>query len=134
MNYVNEKNTYVLPLRKRFYTTKNIEKFTQRIRLINWDTVLNSLNAQNAFTYLYTQILTCFQECLPLVNVKLKYANRKPWLTDGMKVFIKNKNKFYIKSIKHPNLFNINTYKTIEINCILFYTNMNVIIMTNYFL
>ena len=111
INYVNEKNTYVLPLKKRFYTTKNIEKFTQRIRLINWDTVLNSLNAQNAFTCLYTQILTCFQECFPLVNVKLKYANRKPWLTDGMKMSIKTKNKLYIKSIKHPNLFNINNYK-----------------------
>ena len=44
-------------------------------------------------------------------RVKIRYRNRLPWLSDGLKASIKHKNKLYLISLKHPTLYNISKYK-----------------------
>ena len=44
------------------------------------------------------------------MKVKTQYRNRLPWLTEGLKLSIKHKNKLYCTSLKHPTEYNINTY------------------------
>ena len=46
-----------------------------------------------------------------MMKVKTQYRNRLPWLTEGLKLSIKHKNKLYCTSLKHPTEYNINTYK-----------------------
>ena len=41
----------------------------------------------------------------------MRYRNRLPWLTEGLKKSIKNKNKLYRISLKHPTCYNITKYK-----------------------
>ena len=42
---------------------------------------------------------------------KTQYRNRLPWITEGLKLSIKHKNKLYCTSLKHSTEYNINTYK-----------------------
>ena len=55
--------------------------------------------------------MDCFNGCFPLKRVKIKYRNRKSWLSTGLKKSIKIKNKLYIKSLKYSTVHNISTYK-----------------------
>ena len=52
-----------------------------------------------------------YEESFPLTRVKIRYRNRLPWLSDGLKASIKHKNKLYLISLKHPTLYNISKYK-----------------------
>ena len=59
----------------------------------------------------YNKFYNSFQNCFPLMKVKSKYLNRKPWLSRGLKQSIKVKNKMYVKSIRVPTIHNIEKYK-----------------------
>ena len=41
----------------------------------------------------------------------MRYRNRLPWLTEGLKKSINDKNKLYRISLKHPTCYNITKYK-----------------------
>ena len=43
--------------------------------------------------------------------MKSAYYNRKPWLTSGLKKSIKEKNKLYYHSLKHPTISNRSLYR-----------------------
>ena len=47
---------------------------------------------------------------LPLMKQKKKYAKQAPWVTNGLRASIINKNKLYRKSLKHPTAFNQSEY------------------------
>ena len=47
-----------------------------------------------------------------MTKVKTQYRNCLPWLTEGLKLSIKHKNKLYRTSIKHSTEYNIAIYKT----------------------
>ena len=49
-------------------------------------------------------------ESFPTTRVKIKYRNRLPWLSDGLKSSIRQK-KLYRISLKHPTINNIHRYK-----------------------
>ena len=46
-----------------------------------------------------------------LNRIKMNYRNKKPWLTNGLKNSIKQKNNLYVKSIKSLTVHNINQCK-----------------------
>ena len=46
-----------------------------------------------------------------LCMLKNQYRNRLPWLTEGLKLSIKHKNKLYRTSSKHPTEYNVSIYK-----------------------
>ena len=47
----------------------------------------------------------------PKIRVKNKYNNRKPWLSEGLKTSIKQKNKLYLKFKKVSSALNDESYK-----------------------
>ena len=57
-----------------------------------------------------------YDESFPVMRVRIKYRNRLPWLSDGLKSSIKLKNKLYIISLKHPTMFNVHKYKQYKNN------------------
>ena len=63
-----------------------------------------------AYTTFFNKLITIYNRCFPLKKVKDTYHNRKPWLTENIKQCIKNKNKLFAKSKKHPSFFNDTNY------------------------
>ncbi len=105
---LNTKNEYSY---KRVYSSKNIADFSNMLHNVEWNSVLSSIGCQEAFTLFYDKFRFCFERCFPVRKIKLGYRNRKKWLSEGLKVSIKNKNKMYVKSIRKPTVDNIKNYK-----------------------
>ena len=58
-----------------------------------------------------------YNDCFPVkIKVEQKYRNRKPWLTEGMKNYIKYKSKLYIRYKKELYSFNEKTSKVFRSN------------------
>ena len=71
---------------------ENIEAFIQILNSIDWNFVTFDNNAQTSFSLFYNKFMDCFNGCFPLKLVKIKYRNRKSWLSTGLKKSIKIKN------------------------------------------
>ena len=97
--------------KSRKYTSVNIEKFKINIKNKNMLTVLESTDCQEAFSKFHSIFLKTYEDCFPLTITKLGYRTRMPWLTVALKNSIKNKNKLYVKYIKHKTIFNEKAYK-----------------------
>ena len=70
------------------------------------------MDAQLIFTRFHKILLRLHNVNFPKRKIKLKYNNRKPWLTEGLEQSIKNKNKSYMKSVKIRSAYNEMKYKT----------------------
>ena len=92
----------------RHYTQTNINKFSNKLRNIDWSIVLESNQCQESYSLFHKQFLQCYESCFPLCKVKTNYRNR---LTSALKQSINVKNKLYVKSLRKPSDVNINTYK-----------------------
>ena len=97
---------------KRLYNDCNMQAFSRMISSIDWNFVLLCNNAIESFSAFYDKFVDCYNQCFPLKKFKVKYKNRKPWLSIGLKESIKIKNKLYIQSVKNPIKSNIQHYKT----------------------
>jgi exonuclease III len=95
----------------RNYSNTNIDKFRNKLSDFNWNTILQIENCQTAFKTFHENYCSLYNECFPIKTSKSSYRNRKPWLTNGMKIALKNKNKLYYISKRYPTLHNINKYK-----------------------
>ena len=73
----------------------NMERFSSKINEKNWNSVLHSNDAQNAYTEFHNAFSDVYNTCFPVKVFKRGYRNRKPWLSDGMKTSIETKNKLY---------------------------------------
>ena len=78
-------------------------KFMEKIQNTNW-------SALDPFEHLRL-FKSIYDESFPIIRVKIRYRNRLPWLSNGLKSSIKLKNKLYRISLKHPTTFNIYKYK-----------------------
>ena len=92
-----QENEYIT---KRLMNQSNINMFVDRIRHINWNSVTQHSSVQAAYSSFHEVLSEVYNSCFPLIKVKKRYHNRKPWLTDGLNNSISLKNKLYVKSIK----------------------------------
>ena len=95
---------------KRLYNQETIKNFKDKLNEVDWDDVLNLQDCQSSFSLFHKRFCQYFNECFPIVRIKIGYRNRKPWLTPALKKSIKVKNKLYGLSIKSSTVFNINKY------------------------
>ena len=72
---------------------------------------MHFLECQSYFSNFLRVFKKIYEESFPLTRVKIRYRNRLPWLSNGLKASIKYKNKLYLISLKHPTLYNISKYK-----------------------
>ena len=95
----------------RVINTSRTQRYIEKIRTADWS-ILESYNeCQTYFTNFLKVFKNIYDECFPVTKVKTQYRNRLPWLTEGLKLSIKHKNKLYCTSIKHPTEYNIAIYK-----------------------
>ena len=89
-----------------------IDRISQSVAEIDWEEMYHIQHTQQAFSLLHQKLSNLYDEHFPKKRVKLKYNNKKPWLSEGLQNAIKHKNKLYIKSIKTKCAHNETKYKT----------------------
>ena len=99
-------------IKRRDINTGSIRTFEDSLSSTNWDMVLNNDDAETSFKLFYETFTRKYNECFPLKYSKIGYTNRKPWLTDGLKLAIKTKNKLFQVMRKNPTPINTQNYKT----------------------
>ena len=100
-------NLYVT---KRFYNRNNVEKFKNDLSNDLWNDVLAMQDAQSVYSLFFQKLADMYNKRFPLKRVRSSYYNRKPWLTEGLKLSIKVKNRLHARCKKHPNTHNEMSY------------------------
>ena len=86
---------------KRFFSDDNVKTFRDILSDSNLDNILTLSDPQTCMTILHEALCKAHNIAFPLKKIRLKYRNRKPWLTDALKTSIKRKNVLYIALRKH---------------------------------
>ena len=88
---------------------ENMERFSSKMREINWTCMLQNSDVQNAYTMFYNEFCDVYNTCFPMKIFKQGYRTRKLWLSEGMKKSIKTKNKLY-KQYKRLGVLSMNQF------------------------
>ena len=112
INWSHQQEDSEIFIMKRRYSYKNKQSFCSDLAKIDWNEIYSLMDAQLIFTRFHEIFLRLHNVNFPKRKIKLKYNNRKPWLTEGLKQSIKNKNKSYMKSVKIRLAYNEMKYKT----------------------
>ena len=95
----------------RIYSSRNKQAFLTGIQEIDWGELNDCHGTQNCFTKFHKKLNALHNKYFPLIRIKNKYNNRRPWLSDGLKNFIKHKNKLYLIYKKVNSVYNETTYR-----------------------
>ena len=68
---------------RRNLSYKNRQRFQESISCIDWGSLYNEGDTQTAFSLFHSTLLKHFHRHFPKQTVKMRYTNRKPWLTQG---------------------------------------------------
>ena len=95
----------------RNFSYQNKIAFHEAVAEIDWGEMYTLTEAQSAFSMFHSTFTKLFNQHFPKRKIKIKYNNRKPWLTDGLKKSIRIKNKLYMKYIRIKSAYYECTYK-----------------------
>ena len=81
----------------------NYTKFYDIVASTDWSNIINETNCQNSFSLFHKKISTIYDNSFPMKKIKIKYKNKLPWLSDGLKTSIKKKNNLYatLKKVRY---------------------------------
>ena len=96
----------------RDFGIKNIVKFKNRLRSVNWEEKFVSGSALHNFTEFYNTIKFLFDLTFPKKKIMIKYDNKKPRINKKLKADIVVREKLLIISKKIPTELNIQKYKS----------------------
>ena len=91
---------------QREYKSKNIADFPEKIRVTNWQTVLNINKPQLVYSTFQNILIQCYESCFPIKRKSPVYKSRKLWLSNGLIKSIKTKHQLYVKYLRRPTLTN----------------------------
>ena len=91
-SYIGESDIYVT---KRIFSERNKQAFKIALNELDWNEIYGASETNNAFHRFHDTLGTLLNKYFPKVRIKRKYNNRKPWLTDSLRMSIKTKNKLY---------------------------------------
>ena len=98
--YINNKKTVeesTPRYKRRIYSSRNVLKFVESVRNINWSDVLECFDPQECYTKFFKKLNEVYEISFPFRKYVTSYKNRKPWLTEGIKAAIKRKNELWVK-------------------------------------
>ena len=82
---------------KRTFSASNVDSFKEELLSAQWAEVTEESDAQRAYSKWHNIFSDLYNKHFPIKKVKLGYKNRKPWLSNCMKISIMNKNKLFRK-------------------------------------
>jgi hypothetical protein len=101
---------------KRKLNQRNIQLFCDHLSLIDWSETLEKQHANECFNSFYNIVKKEYDQCIPKQKVKIGYKNKKPWLTQGLKLSSTKKGCTYHsgKILPSPIHYYINSIKKVE--------------------
>lgn len=84
----------------RIFSRNNYERFYQFCQEINWECLLNLPDSFNLF---HKSLVDAFHAAFPIQKIKIK--NKKPWITQGIKISGKN-----LRSLHLIRKYTVNNY------------------------
>ena len=97
---------------KRLCSVRNKHAFLDDLNKVDWNAIYRTQDTQEAFSQFHHVLLSLFNKNFPRKKIKIRYYNKKPWLSEGLKLSIKHKNKLYHKNLKCKTAYNEVMYKT----------------------
>ena len=97
----------------RNINSKTIPSFCNLLKSASRTNVLQENNPQVAFNKFFEIVDSSRDIAFPEINVKQKPFKLKhnPWMTKGLKVSQKRKEKLFVKKVKYPTDINLQTFK-----------------------
>ena len=94
------------PLPRRSFSSKNVGLFKSMLEMKNWNCVLSSNDCNEAYDMLYGILHSCFEECFRLKTpTSKKMCCKNEWMTPGLLVSSRIKDKMYSKYLKCKNVY-----------------------------
>ena len=86
----------------------NVSKFRDKLGNINWVGICRPDDPINMYSKFLHEFMEMFNTCFPLCKKKVRSINlSKPWMTKGLLISIKRKNKLYKKYLRKPRFENM---------------------------
>ena len=117
----------------RIINESRINQFTEKIQNTDWSLLNSCRECQIYFSKFYTLLKTIYDEAFPLTRVKMRYRNRLPWLTDGLKNLSNIKIHYTGFHWNIPQLIIFQNTKIIKINFLPFWRKKKRIIIDQKF-
>ena len=96
----------------RLINDKNLTKFKNTLNERDWAMLLNMHDPNTAYDIFTKQFLKLYESCFPLKKIVVKRKNLlSPWITAGIMKSSKQKQKLYVKFLKHRTFTNEKNYK-----------------------
>ena len=112
ITFRNDSVTITRPkIKFRPYSDQNKLNFSSRLENEQWGDIYNLTNAQVAYDLFSSTVIKHYTACFPLIERYENKRDSKQWITNGLKISIKHKNKLYTKFKRIPSVTNEITYK-----------------------
>ena len=94
----------------RIFSERNCASFVRKMETENWERLYHN-DLQDWYSGFIGVIIRNYESTFPLVKVSKARWSDKPWLTKGLKISIKTKNKLYRRSTMNPGPEIVNRYR-----------------------
>ena len=94
----------------RIINEQSLHKFKEKCNSIQWTSLGDMQHIDDKFDFLQDNLVQAFNESFPLVQKSRKRAKDKKWITHGLKISIRHKNRLYKKKILSPTPHNKNKF------------------------
>ena len=91
---------------KREFNANNIRKFNETLNQTDWGPVYNLEDFNESYSYFQKKFDHALNLHFPSKTVEIKYNNRVPYITRGIRQSIKQKHKLYDTYLKNPTDLN----------------------------
>ena len=89
---------------------RTISAFKTKLSQIDWSDLLSIDDVNEFYEQFSERLQNTYTECIPTI-VKQCKANHKPWITTSLQKSIKEKNRLYATSIRHPCQYSKERYR-----------------------
>ncbi len=95
----------------RLMNENRTESFVRNVSDYDWESIRSETDANDSYRLFASVMSKLYNDAFPIRTIRIKHDNRKPWLTEALKVSIKTKNKLFAKLQKTPTSENEMRYK-----------------------
>ena len=101
-------------IKKRKFNKQLIQNFCDDLKSTSWQTIKNEISPDLAFKNFFEKINFAVDLHFPMTRIKMtsKKFKHSPWMTSGLFISHKRKEKLFAKRKKCPSAENISTFKT----------------------
>ena len=92
IDWKNEQAYSEATLVRRLYSHRNKQSFFTELTALDWNEMYMQNDTQAAFSRFHSTSWKLYDKHFPRRKITEKYNNRKPWLSEGLKQSIRNKN------------------------------------------